>query len=81
MMDLQSEIIRSLKSKFRFKTIGASWMQEGQCPDCGQWKVYCANKEPKVVKCGKENNCGWSDSVRNLLPDLFEDWSKRFPQV
>ncbi|MFN4166619.1 MAG: toprim domain-containing protein, partial [Ferrovibrio sp.] len=24
------------------------------------------------------DNCGWESSVRDILPDLFEDWSKRF---
>ncbi|MGE4324128.1 MAG: bifunctional DNA primase/helicase [Sphingobium sp.] len=54
-------------------------MQEGQCPDCKQWELYCSASNPKIVRCSREERCGYEDSVRNLLPDLFEDWSRRFP--
>ncbi|WP_333882847.1 bifunctional DNA primase/helicase [Sphingobium yanoikuyae] len=80
-MNLQDSILKGLQDRFRFrKTKGATWLQEGKCPDCGQWEVFCAAKDPKIVKCGRENNCTYEESVRSLFPDLFEDWSKRFPQ-
>lgn len=77
-MNLEAEILKGLADKFRFKRTGGTWLQEGQCPDCNQWEVYCAAKEPKVVRCGRSENCGSEWSVRALLPDLFENWSKRF---
>lgn len=77
-MDLQGEILKALKARYKFRKTGGAWLQEGECPDCGKWELFCSATSPKIVKCGKENNCGYSDSVRNLLPDLFEDWSKRF---
>lgn len=80
-MNLQDSILKGLQDRFRFrKTKGTTWLQEGKCPDCGQWEVFCAAKDPKIVKCGRENNCTYEESVRSLFPDLFEDWSKRFPQ-
>lgn len=77
-MDMQAQIIDGLKKTFQFKKTGGAWMQEGECPDCGKRSIYCAADDPKMVKCGKENNCGYSDTVRNIMPDLFNDWSKRF---
>lgn len=77
-MSLSDQIIDGLKAKFRFRKPGGEWMQEGQCPECNRWEAYCAANEPKVVRCGRQENCGWEESVRSLLPDLFEDWSKRF---
>lgn len=74
----QQDVIRALKDQFRFKSERGAWLQQGQCPDCGKWEVYCASTEPKVVKCSRIDRCGWQESVRDLLPDLFEDWSKRF---
>ncbi|MDT8758259.1 toprim domain-containing protein [Sphingomonas psychrotolerans] len=80
-MNLDAEIIKGLQAKFQFRKTKGSWLQEGTCPDCGKREVYCSAKEPKVVRCGRQDRCGWEDSVRNLLPDLFEDWSKRFPHT
>ncbi len=78
-MNLQDEIIRQLKAKFEFRKTGGDWLQEGKCPQCGQRTAFCAANEPKIVRCGRADRCGWEDSVRGLLPDLFEDWSKRTP--
>ena len=78
-MNLGDEVIKALKRDFGFKKVRGAWMQEGLCPQCGKREAYCAAEEPKIVRCGRAERCGWEDSVRNLLPDLFEDWSKRFP--
>lgn len=78
-MNLDAEIIKGLQAKFQFRKTKGSWLQEGTCPDCGKREVYCAAREPKIVRCGRADRCGWEDSVRAILPDLFDDWSKRFP--
>ena len=78
-MNLQDEVMKALKAQFNFRKTRGSWLQEGTCPQCGKREAYCAAKEPKVVRCGRAERCGWEDSVRNLLPDLFENWSDRFP--
>lgn len=77
-MSFADQIISGLKDQFRFRKDKGAWLQEGQCPGCQRWEAYCAAVEPKIVRCGRQENCGWEDTVRNLLPDLFEDWSKRF---
>lgn len=79
-MSLQDDVIKGLTARFKFKKTGGDWLQEGVCPDCRKSSVFCAAKEPKIVRCGK-GKCQWEDSVRNLLPDLFEDWSKRHPRT
>lgn len=75
-MNLQDEILKGLQAKFQFRKTKGDWLQEGTCPQCGKREAYCAAKEPKIVRCGRAERCGWEDSVRSLLPDLFEDWSK-----
>jgi len=77
-VSLEADIIKGLQEQFKFRKTKGAWLQEGTCPQCQKREAYCAAKDPKVVKCSRADNCGWSDSVRNLLPDLFEDWSKRF---
>lgn len=75
-MNLQDEIMKGLQAKFQFRKTKGDWLQEGTCPSCGKREAYCSAKEPKIVRCGRAERCGWEDSVRSLLPDLFEDWSK-----
>lgn len=78
-MNLSDQIIADLKQMFRFKSAKGAWLQQGQCPQCDKWEAYCAAEDPKIVKCGRQEKCGWEDSVRNLLPELFEDWTRRAP--
>ncbi len=78
-MALADDIISGLKSSFRFKSQKGKWLQQGQCPQCGKWELFCSADQPRMVKCGRLNECGWEDTVRNQLSDLFEDWSKRAP--
>ena len=80
-MNLEAEILKGLQAQFQFRKTKGSWLQDGNCPQCGKRTAFCAAKDPKVVKCGRADNCGWTESVRNILPDLFEDWSKRFPET
>lgn len=80
-MSLQEDILHGLKDEFKFKKIGKEWLQDGKCPNCNKPTVFCAAVDPKIVRCGRSNECRWEDTVRNLLPDLFEDWSKRHPRT
>lgn len=75
-MTLQDEIMKGLQAKFQFRKTKGDWLQEGTCPQCGKREAYCSASEPKIVRCGRSDRCGWEDTVRGLLPDLFEDWSK-----
>ncbi|WP_374406564.1 toprim domain-containing protein [Pelagerythrobacter sp.] len=79
-MNLEAEILKGLQERFQFRKTRGDWLQEGTCPQCNKREAFAAAKDPKVVRCGRADRCGWEDSVRHLLPDLFEDWSKRFPQ-
>ncbi|MBG6118793.1 hypothetical protein IWY39_002597 [Sphingobium sp. JAI105] len=78
-MSLEADILKSLNDRFRFKKTKGDWLQEGICPDCKKPELFCSAKDPKIVRCGRQERCGWEDSVRNLFPDLFENWSRRFP--
>ena len=80
-MNLEAEILKGLQDKFQFRKTGGEWLQEGRCPDCKERSVFAAAKDPKIARCGRSGKCGSEWSVRSLLPDLFEDWSKRFPST
>jgi len=78
-MSFADQVLSGLKARFQFKSERGQWLQGGKCPQCGEKEAYCAADTPRVVKCGRIEKCGWEDSVRNILPELFEDWSKRAP--
>ncbi|MCC6478055.1 MAG: toprim domain-containing protein [Sphingomonadaceae bacterium] len=78
-MTFEEKIVSELKARFNFKSVKGAWLQQGKCPDCNRNEVYCSATSPKVVKCSREDRCGWSESVKSLLPELFEDWSKSNP--
>lgn len=78
-MSLQDDIITGLKTRFKFKSTSGSWMQGGLCPNCNEKELFCSAKEPKIVRCGRQEKCGWEESVRSLFSELFEDFSKRHP--
>lgn len=75
-----AEIVRALlqDSSFQFKDQG-DYLRKGVCPSCGKKELYVGKDKPWKVFCGRLNKCGWSASTRELMPQLFEDFSKRYP--
>jgi hypothetical protein len=80
-VNLEAEILKGLQAQYQFRKTKGSWLQEGTCPACGKREAFAAAKDPKIVRCGRQDRCGWEITVRDALPDLFEDWSKRFPET
>lgn len=65
-------------TRFQFKDM-SGYLRKGICPDCGKKELYVRKSEPWRVACGRENKCGSSFTVKELLPHLFEDYIKRYP--
>ncbi|MEW5250763.1 toprim domain-containing protein [Microbulbifer sp. 2201CG32-9] len=63
---------------FQFKRRG-DYFQAGICPGCGKKQAWTSAVTPIVVRCNRKNNCGYEESVRDLYPDLFENFSKHYP--
>lgn len=78
--DLHAEITRRLVSDFGFKT-RKKWLQLGKCPECGQKESYTSEESPWLIRCGRTNHCGAERHVKELYPDLFENWSERYQQT
>lgn len=67
-------------TEFRFKDpTKDGWLRGGKCPSCGKKELYTKHDHPWVLRCGRLNNCGWEGHVKELYPDLFENWSERYP--
>ena len=54
------------------------WLQKGKCPQCGKKELFTRADNPLILRCGRENRCGWEGATKDLYPDIFDVWSKRF---
>ncbi|ADU61450.1 MAG: toprim domain-containing protein [Pseudodesulfovibrio sp.] len=74
------DVVRVLlnDTTYEFKREGG-FLRKGVCPSCGKRELFVGTDHPWVVQCGRLNKCGWSSSTRELLPDLFAEFSKRYP--
>lgn len=52
----------------------------GRCPDCNhkESSAWTFAEEPWIVFCPRKNECGHENHIRDLFPELFEKWEKRF---
>src|SRR5690348_10821895 len=75
--DLHADISRRLVADFEFVDNGR-WLQQGRCPDCQKKELFASSGKPFVVKCGRENKCGYVENIKTIYPDLFEQWSERY---
>lgn len=75
--ETQTLVIERLKQEFEFKERGDK-LRLGKCPVCSQKEAWTSIESPWVIQCPRQNKCGESTYIRDLYPDLFEKWEKRF---
>lgn len=75
--DLHADISRRLVADFEFVDNGR-WLQQGRCPECQKKELFASSSKPFVIKCGRENKCGYAENIKTIYPDLFEKWSERY---
>ncbi len=73
--DLHHDVLRHL-AEFGFKEEGG-WLRKGECPGCHKKELYTKADKPWVLRCGRLDKCGYEGHVKELYPELFDDWSKR----
>lgn len=75
-----TEIITALlaDSSFGFKD-RTMYLREGKCPSCGKNTLYIGKDHPYIIRCERLNKCGFEQSVREALPELFTNIAKRHP--
>ena len=78
--DLHREVTQRLVAEYGLKARGA-YLREGKCPSCGKKELWTGADNPWVLRCGRENRCGETFHVKQLYPDIFDDWSKRHRQT
>lgn len=82
-MTMNPNLLAQVKSRllrdYQFKTRG-EWLQQGKCPNCGKRELFAFADSPWLIKCNRLNKCDYNEHIKSLYPDLFEDWSKNYPQ-
>jgi len=53
------------------------YIQKIACPDCHKREAWAYGDKPTLVFCGRMDNCGNTNHVRDLFPEIFERWSER----
>lgn len=74
------EIVAALLASpyFQFKDSG-EYLTKGLCPQCGEKSLYIKKDRPLVIDCNRKNKCGFSETVREALPELFDDFAQKHP--
>lgn len=82
--DLLRDILPRLKGDFAFEPKG-SFLRRGRCPKdhggCGKRELYTPADKPWILRCGRLDRCGWEGRIKDLYPDIFDDWSKRYKRT
>jgi hypothetical protein len=78
--DLHRQVTARLKAEYKLADAGG-WLRKGTCPQCSKRELYANAEAPWVVTCGRIDKCGYKRHVKELFPDLFDNWSERFKQT
>lgn len=76
-VSIQHDVVRRLIRDFEFKERD-KYLQQGLCPKCNKRELFTSIEKPWILKCGRENNCAHQIIVKEIYPDIFEDWSARY---
>ncbi|WP_051249656.1 toprim domain-containing protein [Maridesulfovibrio zosterae] len=74
------EIVQALRSdsSLEFTETGNAFIK-GKCPDCGKKELFISKEKPWQLKCNRLNKCGYEEATRNRYPEIFTNFSKKFP--
>ncbi len=75
--ETQREAVRRLEIEFRFKR-REEYLIQGVCPNCKHKELYAHIEAPWTLQCNRRSKCAHVVYLRDLYPDLFENWEKRF---
>ncbi|MET4706700.1 toprim domain-containing protein [Endozoicomonas lisbonensis] len=79
--DRDAEILDALinDQSFKFNQKNKKVLNQGICPDCNRNSVWVKRDKPGRVYCDHQTSCGYTETTKELYPDLFENYSDRCP--
>ncbi|AJG19105.1 toprim domain-containing protein [Cupriavidus basilensis] len=75
---LRTEVTSRLLRDYGFKqksTPTGEKLDAGACPSCGKKMLWAFGDAPWVIRCNRLNHCGAEFHIKDLYPDLFDNWS------
>ncbi len=78
--EILSEVLKRLKAEYGLQEQG-TYLRKGKCPQCDKKELWTLSAKPWVLRCGRMERCGWEGHVKELFPDIFDDWSKRYQRT
>lgn len=76
---LEARLKERLVRDYQFGDPGK--MLFGACPRCGKKSLHAVAPHYLRVHCGRTGKCGFDALSAELYPDLFADWTARFPDA
>ncbi|MBE8613929.1 bifunctional DNA primase/helicase [Morganella morganii] len=73
-------LLPRLINDFQFKEQNG-YLRQGVCPNCKKKELFTSVEMPFVLRCGRENKCGAELFVKEMYPDVFDDWSAHYPKT
>ena len=76
----RDELITRLEGDFAFKiSLDRQYLRYGKCPSCNKNELFANANAPWSLQCGRKNKCNYKALTTELYPDVFANWSKRYP--
>jgi len=77
--DLIPEIRQAMVNDYQLKASSDNkHLQGGLCPDCGKKELWAYYDKPLALMCSRLSKCGFNVTAKDLYPDIFEEFSKRY---
>lgn len=78
--DIRDEVIPRLMQDFNLKlSADRRFLRGGVCPSCNKKELYAGADAPWSIQCGRLNKCSHQESIRDIYPDIFTQWTKKNP--
>jgi len=75
--DILTEVLKNIRADYKFGVANGDWLQKGRCPKCNKSELFTRATTPWVLRCGRSNRCGEELHVKDLYPEIFDNWSTR----
>lgn len=77
--DLLNRVSPKIFADFKFKqSDDGQWLNQGKCPACGKRSLFTHADSPWVLRCGRESKCAAQYHIKDLYPNEFGNFNKRF---
>lgn len=79
--DIYRDLLPKLQRDYEFKKVDGNWLQGGKCPTCSKKELFTSKEHPWVLRCGRLERCGAEIHVKDIYPELFENFGDRYPKT